>query len=633
VADDDDDDKEAVVVVSLDEARGKRKPKKRGGGSSSGGGGDGPSTPYPEEKDCPVKCLGMVGNDFAFLTPSGRLTVRSYRDLSSPIGLAGLFDGTTTWLRQHYAAADKPSGYVSAPAAIWLMRHCVQHGFFRPENDLRGAGAWRLNDGGLLLHQGNEVVVVRERRSLSGGGARIAYESNAAGIRYGAHIYPAARPEQAAADEAASADEVKELFDVLSTWSFQHHEDARVLLGWIGCAFICGALEHRPHVWVTGDTETGKSTLDRLIRALIGNSAMNTVDATKMGIAQTLQGAARPVFIDEMERQVDPTRQSQIVELARISYSDDEASIVRGGPGGHGWSLRIRACLYVSGIVPAPLKPAERNRIHVLDLGALAPGSVERVREIKARIEHLSKHLGPRLRARVIESFWRFQRNEAVLEQAIMETWKRSGRVVDQLGTLLAMSFALLLDNDVSLEMAKTALANFDVTTFVGRQDQAEAPQCIDHLLTIPISYQLEGKPGLQLTNMAELISEVVALMPSDGASLYQGAQHRELKRHGVALVRDKADVLGIVVASDHQGLAPLFEGTRWNGGVWGAILKRLKGAYQTKKPVRFTGLQRYGTFVPLSSIPMLIAQNDKSEDRIDEMSPAEISQSDAMEA
>jgi phage/plasmid-associated DNA primase len=51
-----------------------------------------------------------------------------------------------------------------------------------------------------------------------------------------------------------------------------------LLLGWIGAAFLGGALPWRPAGYLTGEAATGKSTLQALIKGLLGDSLVQAVD-------------------------------------------------------------------------------------------------------------------------------------------------------------------------------------------------------------------------------------------------------------------------------------------------------------------------------------------------------------------
>src|SRR3546814_12291625 len=103
----------------------------------------------------------------------------------------------------------------------------------------------------------------------------------------------------------------------------------RSLAGWIAIAVICGALNWRPHVWLTGSSGSGKSwLLDNVIRPLIGAIAVHChSNSTEAGIRQTLATDARPVLFDEAESEdaKAQVRIQQVLELSRQSSSENGA--------------------------------------------------------------------------------------------------------------------------------------------------------------------------------------------------------------------------------------------------------------------------------------------------------------------
>lgn len=566
------------------------------GGIKPGGrkGGKPPAVPPPREvptaEECPVKPLGKTAGLFAFMTPGGEIEYVRAKDLATRAVLTGLFDGDVRWLRACFP--DQKEYFGAHWAAAWLMQACVAQGFFQSERMVRGPGAWRLQRGkALLLHHGDTIEIRSEHGSPS------VFD---AGTRHGGYIYVASRPEAKPADEAATRDDVAGFLNFLDGWRYSHAEDPRVLLGWIGCAYLAGALKWRPHIWLTGDTGTGKSTLEQVIRNLVGSSALRSSEPTKMAIAQALAGAARPVLLDEFERDINPVTQDAVVQLARLASTEDQAGIMRGSPEGRVRTYVIRGCFYFSGIVPAPLKPQDRTRIHVIDLRNLdAGGDVAAVMATAATMAEL----GPRLRARAIEGFWRFQENERVFEAAILKVWKKGGRVVDQMGTLLAMSEMLLRDRAIGFEEACALLGQFAEVRddILGRPDEGEAQNCLRHLVTSRIRCEhVEKTVGEIVRNVKEASGGESRLLPSTG-------DHRFLMRHGMRVMRisGEAQGLGLAVARSHRGLSELFETTHWAGGAWNAVLKRVAGSYAPEQPVRFAGeIERCRVF-PLALLPI----------------------------
>lgn len=599
------------VVVNLGEAK-KKRTKKAGGGASGPPGGDGPSRQTPDPGECPVMALGKRGQGFAFMTPSGDIQELKPNQIGNAAWLAGLFDGDIAWLKACFPAGDKPGGFVASTAGTWLIGRAVARGYFDPDNDLRGPGAWRLSGGRLLLHLGDQIEVRRERGSP---------ERRRAGVDYAGHIYYAAPVEPAPAEKSASLDDVRAFFDFLHRWRYGHAEDPRVLLGWIGCAYLAGALRWRPHVWVSGDTSTGKSTLELLIRNLLGKAALRVADTTKAYIAQRLKSAARPVLLDEIERDVDASRQKAIVELATLASTEGQAGLGRGSPDGTTRDYMIRACFYFSSIIRAPLKPQDRSRIHVVDLHPLSAASVEDIRAVKDGLARFGVGFPDALRARAVEGFWRFQANEKIFEEAINAVWLKGGRVVDQIGTLLAMAQMMLSDEVVTRAQAEAVLAAFETVRdeLTGQPDETEARQCLDHLLTTRLS--MEAERGRESQNVGELIDFVAdARLPAGG--VWDGPQHRELRRRGLAVVVVKEwNGQALAVAHNHVALTEIFEATRWNGGAWAQVLRRLPGAWASRNAVRFLGFQGRSTIVPLDALPLTTGNRTDDDDMVSSLS------------
>ena len=56
---------------------------------------------------------------------------------------------------------------------------------------------------------------------------------------------------------------------------------AHFLLGWLVLAPVCGALNWRPHIWLTGGAGTGKTTILKLfIRPLLGGVVQSATGGT-----------------------------------------------------------------------------------------------------------------------------------------------------------------------------------------------------------------------------------------------------------------------------------------------------------------------------------------------------------------
>jgi len=57
-----------------------------------------------------------------------------------------------------------------------------------------------------------------------------------------------------------------------------------------------------------------------------------------------------------------------------------------------------------------------------------------------------------------------------------------------------------------------------------------------------------------------------------------------------------------VAVASNHQGLARIFEQSRWNKGVWSQSLGRVQGAVKNY-PIRIAKVNMKATLVPIEAL------------------------------
>ena len=128
---------------------------------------------------------------------------------------------------------------------------------------------------------------------------------------------------------------------------------ALLLLGWVGHALMCGAFGWRSHVWLTGETSAGKSTLQKLIRAILDEWGLYTEDASEASIRQTLKDDTLPVMIDEAEPDDRAERQQAMINLARKASSG--AKMHRGSADHRAQEFTAQSAFLFSSILHAPL--------------------------------------------------------------------------------------------------------------------------------------------------------------------------------------------------------------------------------------------------------------------------------------
>ena len=136
-----------------------------------------------------------------------------------------------------------------------LMAHCRDESIYDPSLT-RGRGAWR-DEKAIVYHAGYALHV---------NGKRTQFEA----FTKTKYRYLGTLKTTHPARDAATTEDCESLLSFIDTWGWEWPVLApKIILGWIGCALICGALKWRPHLWITGTKGSGKSTLARVITGLL----------------------------------------------------------------------------------------------------------------------------------------------------------------------------------------------------------------------------------------------------------------------------------------------------------------------------------------------------------------------------
>lgn len=568
-------------------------PDDDGGDRRHDGGGPGRLLPA----DCPVTPLGTNGMIRYYLDEMQQLIELALRDHSHN-AIKGLFGTKSHLLYEFWPRHNKDgeaTGWRPELAGEALMAAAAYKGVIDLFDRVRGPGAWLGDDGELILHCGDGVLVGNLWRGC-GALAR--------------HVYPAAAPKPRPSQMLApggSRGPAYELLTLLKTWAWRRPEiDPYLLLGWIGAAMVGGALAWRPAVWITGDRATGKSTLQELLRLVFDEGGIfSLADASQAGITQYVKHASLPVAIDELEADEDNRRAKNIIQLAILAASGGQ--MARGGADHHGHTFTVRFCLLFSSILIPPLAPQVRSRLAVLELDPLGTTKSPTLDRRKLRA------LGAALRRRLVDQWGRFPAALEAYRMALAEAG-HSGRGADQYGTLLACQEVLLHDG---AEIPSDSLDEWrDKLKAVTIADRADDLADHERCLTFILSSIVDPYRGGSRRTIAQWIADALS-----GAQDQPGSANAVLETYGLRVQADQPGgplttiVPYLYVSNSHQGLAELFHGTHWAGSsgksaVYVQAIRRVLYAMPGSDPetMRFGGVTTRYTKVPLEvALPDLV--------------------------
>lgn len=554
---------------------------------------------------CPVRPLGVNGKVSYYLDIHGQMRAVEKHDQQTIMHLFGhnlprLYVNFPQWDAK--AEAPKKNRFDANTAAAYMIQACSERGLFDPDGAVRGVGAWVDDDGKLIYHTGDQLLI----------GGKAERPSDHQG-----RIYPAYPPIPHPAEAVKDGDGVAaKILDRLSTWRWSRPDiDATVMLGVICTQMLGGALAWRPTTWITGPRAAGKSSLQSLILHLHGGEKglIQSNDATKSGLTSRIGHSSLPVALDELEPGDEgSSKEKDIIVLARVAASGGQwyrGSADQKGAGGNVYS----SFLFSSILIPGALKSQDISRLVMLTLLPFEEGTktpvlrAEDWRKAGAALKRLLIDRWPSWAARL--DLWR----EAFAEHGI------GGRNADNWATIMAMA-----------DMARSAdlpgpdvLAGWSakVAGWI-KADVAEigsdADEMLLHLLTQPYDIYRRGE---QFTIAQWLM--VAAGLPGAPRGLLDGysddAPGREMRRKeandklaraGMRVIGQGAEAWLFIAQKPIEGLKALFARSQFANGVWHQSAARVKGAKSGRDvtPRKLGGIQTRGVEIPFASMPGLLS-------------------------
>lgn len=582
-----------------------------GPGDRGGPGRGKPTRPRGEIwEDCPVRALGYNGDYSYYLDLHGQLRAVKKHEAQTILHLFGHMIPRLCW---NFPQFDKDlqrrkNRFDQTTASMAMIAACSERGLFNPMGAVRGPGAWKDDDGGLIYHCGTHVLVGGERKPPGD---------------YDGRIYPAYPAIPDPASEVGSVDPALKILETAATWRYEHQEAMpMVILGMVSMQMMCGALDWRPTLWLTGDRSYGKSSLQAMIRLLHGgdrNGGMiKSADTTASGVKALIKHSSLPVSIDELEPSEDSAKkEAALIELARIASSGD--TWARGSSDQTGASGSIySAFLFSSILIPGVMTPADRSRLITIHLRPLDADAVE-----PKLVPRTWMQYGAVLKRILIDRWPSWQARHDLWFDAMADIGIKS-RSAKNWAVVLAMADMAMHAELPSAEyMAGWTRKIAAVATNEIEEIGSDAESMLMHLMGQPYDAYRRG----ELWTIAQWVMTAAALPSAppalvandanaaDGTSIDQSIRRAAAKRANATLakvglrVRGEGEGAALFVANAPiPGLKRLFEGSTWARGVWAQSVRRVVGAEVADKPASLAGIKTRGVHIPLRNIDGMLA-------------------------
>lgn len=546
----------------------------------------------PEWKGrAPFRCLGHDNGTYFFAAEqTGQIRALTESELGRSRPYYAL--GPRPWWCYHFKHKSVV-GFHLEDASWALMQECIKEGVFHAGR-YRGRGAWRTEDGYVVLHLGD--------RLLAPGAEKYTFPES---FQDGNRIYPRlGRLAGPAMKIPMEVEEATRIYDLFNDLPWEDESSGALLAGWMVIAPFCGALPYRPHAWVTGPTECGKSTIfNRIIAPMLSGISAIQREAhmtSEAAMRQLLASDALPILLDEADM-VGKRAKMNLRGLFNLARSASTGGTVsKGSTGGVATDFTVRSMfLYASTVVGLELDQ-DKNRVAILPLRNpknedLVKRQERWVQVQRQIIDLISPQHGRRLMART--ATWlrdgRFDELFKVCQKASLAVMK-TARAGELYGALIAGSWMLRSDK---VPPAEEVVAWIKDSGLGGTQEEEQGAKQTATCLSL----LLQSREVVLLNHVKTALPIGVLIDRLAGQSQdlkVDRADAEQCLRHCGLMVKDG----NFLIANQSEWVTRKFKDTPFEAG-WMRVLRSLPKATAGDHVRFYPGMKSRVTVIPLESL------------------------------
>ncbi len=467
--------------------------------------------------------------------------------------------------------SDMKEQRIASIASDIIITECNRLGIYDEAERVRGVGAWR-DAGRSILHCGAHAYMDGKKYELTEIPSRYIYTQRTKMC----DLHP----------NPLTSEEGKRLFDITQQLNWENPLSAYLLAGWITLAPVCGILDWRPHIWISGESGAGKSTiLDQIIKPSLGNLSL-AVDggSTEPGVRGKMDKDARPIVFEESESK-DKRQKGNvdaILDLARNSSSNEGNRILKYGMDG----VMARWCFCFSCVNPVMNDEVYLSRIEQLTIvknkSADAPQKFADLTEDIALLIGKDGEFAKRLLARTVNMIPQLYENINIFKKTIKNDIRGAARFAEQMGSLLAGYYTLTNDGIAKPEDVYELIKPFQLAEKLADNSEPDSRALIREITQTVIKVGDKNNMATEY-QMGDLIAQVIK--PYD-KSLPVELAEAKLKEYSIRVM--DGDVR---IGQSNKNMKNILRNTKWEFG-WINVLKTITGA-QVKANTRISNIDR----------------------------------------
>jgi putative DNA primase/helicase len=457
-------------------------------------------------------------------------------------------------------------------AANKLIDLAKQRGIFNEENRVRGTGVWR-DAKRIIVNCGNKIYVNGEEVEFHEIKSHYTYIA-------GASLPPI----------TTNHDDVdfSKLQDICSMPTWDNKASGILLAGWITVAPLCSALSYRPHIFITGQSGSGKSTIiDNVIcKCLKGITLRTDGMSTEASIREKIGSNTRPVVFDEAEgKGTAVTSMDSVLALARSSSTGGKITKF----GQKEFSANSPFCF--SAINPPIKNLADESRISRMVLRKnKSLNAKEHYREFCKMIStYITDDFSQKLFSYCVKHVDIINKNMAILSDKLRDVLN-DPRASDLIGVMLSGYWILSNPREITEEEALALIKKYDWTEHTAVNDENDSERLL-HYLCLSI-IKVDMLTIVRDATIGELIANCIGKADKIGF-VYA---NKALRNYSICLSPDRKHVF---IGNKNQNLSRLLKDTDWALS-WSRTFSDMEGAFKIQPYYFASGDTQRAVAVPI---------------------------------
>lgn len=381
------------------------------------------------------------------------------------------------WINKYPPESGQKGLYDSDLAIEDVITMAIRTPYFE-NGKVRQLGAWE-DDGRYVFHYGTGLFVNGKQTGLFDLKTENIYEK---------------KGYLAFSDNKEPVPDLRAIGNIIKRFSISSPQEKYLFLGWIMLQIVGGALEWRPHIWLTGESGAGKSSAINFIEDLFGNSILKeTGGSTEAGIRQRVKVSTLGVLIDEMESMDKKTEANVKSIKALIRIASSGGKISKGTTNHTGVDFAVKSMFCVGSISPQISENADRTRFAIINFDKSAQGTMSDWTDTEKQMREI---LTPEY-TNAFKYFMATNVHKVIkaveMSYRVFSDFNFDSRTIQLYGTLVAGAYICLRNGFDYTEEEYTEFVgkNFNFDDQKGDSLSTEAEQCLSIVMQTVIEYKL----------------------------------------------------------------------------------------------------------------------------------------------